>query len=435
MPRHVGALRRNQDTTQVRRFPDGRRRSRSPAPLGGPQKDTMTEKILLVDDEPAVLMGYERLLRKELKVTTVIGGAAGLVLLKHQGPFAVVVSDMRMPEMNGIEFLLKVQQASPDTIRAMLTGDSDLQTAINAVNQGKIFRFLSKPCDKETLVKTLKDCLAQFRLVSAEREILENTLRGTIYVLTEVLSLVSPAAFSRATRVRRYVQHVAAKLSVKNPWRLEIAAMMSQLGCVTLDPETIDAVYAGRDLSPQEQAQYIDHPLMAQELLKSIPRLESVAWMIAHQNRQLPVDWDIGDSEMREMRLGAQILRATLAFDLYLRKHRSSVEAALTLKRRFDDLDLRIVDALVELEPETAGDGSSSVPIAELTAGLILDEEVRTRSGLLIAAKGQEITAPLLLKLKTFAAKQHIANEFVVCPAKQPPPAASDRPELTTSPK
>jgi hypothetical protein len=223
---------------------------------------------------------------------------------------------------------------------------------------------------------------------------------------------------------------VASKLSLENPWRLEIAAMMSQLGCVTLDPDIIEAVHAGRDLSPQEQAQYIDHPLMAQELLKSIPRLESIAWMIAHQNRQLPVDWDVGDSEMREMRLGAQILRASLAFDLDLRKHRSSVEAALSLKRRFEDLDPRIVDALVELEPEVAGDGSSSMPITELTAGLILDEEVRTGTGVLVAAKGQEITAPLLLKLKTFAAKQHIPDEVVVCAAKQQspaPPAASDQ--------
>ena len=390
----------------------------------------MTEKILLVDDEPAVLMGYERLLRKEFQVTTVIGGAAGLVLLKHQGPFAVVVSDMRMPEMNGIEFLLKVQRDFPEAVRVMLTGDSDVQTAVDAVNQGKIFRFLSKPCNKETLVKTLKDSLEQYRLVSAEREILENTLRGTIYVLTEVLSLVSPAAFSRAARVRRYVQHVASKLSLENPWRFEIAAMMSQLGCVTLDPDIIEAVYAGRDLSPEERAQYIDHPRMAQELLKSIPRMESIAWMIAHQNRQLPVEWDVGDSEMRELRLGAQILRASLAFDLNLRKHRSAVEAALTLRRKFDDLDPRIIDALVELEPEVAGDGSSSMPITELTAGLVLDEEVKTGTGLLVAAKGQEITAPLLLKLKTFAAKQHIPNEVVVCAAKQQPPAqpaASDR--------
>jgi len=365
-------------------------------------------------------MGYERLLRKELRVNTVIGGAAGLVLLRHQGPHAVVVSDMRMPGMNGIEFLLQVQHTSPDTIRVMLTGDSDLQTAIDAVNQGKIFRFLSKPCDKETLVKTLKDCLAQYRLVCAEKELLENTLRGTIYVLTEVLSLVSPAAFSRATRVRRYVQHVVSRLSLENPWRFEIAAMLSQLGCVTLDPDIVEAVYSGRDLSAKEQARYVDHPLIAQGLLKSIPRMESIAWMIGYQNRPLPVDWDISDGEMRELRLGAQILRASLAFDLHLRKNRSRVEAVLALKRQFEDLDSRIVDALLELEPEVAGADSSIVAIPELTTGLILEEEVRTGAGLLVAAQGQEVTVPLLLKLKTFAATQRIPNEVLVCPAKRP---------------
>jgi FixJ family two-component response regulator len=380
----------------------------------------MTEKILLVDDDPAVLEAYNRLLRKELEVTTGAGGVAGLALLKQHGPFAVVVSDMRMPGMNGVEFLLKVQEASPDTIRVMLTGASDIETAVAAVNQGKIFRFLSKPCGKEMLVKTLRDSLAQYRLACAEKEILENTLRGTIYVLTEVLSLVSPAAFSRATRVRRYVQHVVSKLSLGNPWKFEVAAMMSQLGCVTLDPDTIDAVYAGRDLSPEEKAQYIEHPLIAQELLKTIPRMESIAWMIAHQNRRVPDHWEFADRERREMRLGAQILRAALAFDLDLRKNLSRVEAALSLKRRFNDLDARIVDALVELEPEKAGEGASNVPIANLTAGLILEQEVRTEKGLLIAARGQEITTPLLLKLKTFAAKQYIPNEVVVSPAKHP---------------
>ena len=380
----------------------------------------MTEKILLVDDDPAVLQAYERLLHKELQIATAMGGVAGLTLLKQHGPFAVVVSDMRMPGMDGIEFLLKVQEASPDTIRVMLTGTSEIETAVAAVNQGKIFRFLSKPCGKEMLTKTLRDSLAQYRLVTAEKEILENTLRGVIYVLTEVLSLVSPAAFSRATRVRRYVQHVVSKLSLGNPWRFEVAAMMSQLGCVTLDPETIDAVYAGRELSPEEKTQYIEHPLMAQELLKTIPRMESIAWMIAYQNRRLPDDWDFGDREMREMRLGAQILRAALAFDLDLRKQHSRVQAAHSLKRRFDDLDERIVDALVELEPEKAGEDSFSLPIAQLTTGLILEQEVRTDKQLLIAARGQEITTPLLLKLKTFAAKQYIPNEVLVSPAKHP---------------
>ena len=78
--------------------------------------------------------------------------------------------------------------------------------------------------------------MAQYRLVCAEKELLEKTLRGTVYVLTEVLSVVSPAAFSRAMRVRRYVQHIVTRLALGNPWKFEVAAMMSQLGCVTLRP-------------------------------------------------------------------------------------------------------------------------------------------------------------------------------------------------------
>jgi len=214
----------------------------------------MSDKILFVDDEPILLQGYQRLLRKDFQISTAVGGAAALLLVKQEGPFGVIVSDMRMPEMNGIEFLTRVRKLAPDTVRIMLTSGSDLDVAIHAVNEGNIFRFLSKPENKDTLAKTLTDSLAQYHLVCAEKELLENTLRGTVYVLTEVLSLVSPAAFSRAARVRRYVQHVVTKLSLAHPWKYEVAAMMSQLGCVTLDPNTLETVYSGQDLSPEEEA-------------------------------------------------------------------------------------------------------------------------------------------------------------------------------------
>lgn len=376
----------------------------------------MSDKILFVDDEPILLQGYQRSLRKDLQISTAVGGAAALLLVKQEGPFGVIVSDMRMPEMNGIEFLTRVRKLAPDAVRIMLTGGSDLDVAIHAVNEGNIFRFLSKPANKDTLAKTLADSLAQYHLVCAEKELLENTLRGTVYVLTEVLSLVSPAAFSRATRVRRYVQHVVNELSLAHPWKYEVAAMMSQLGCVTLDPNILETVYSGQDLSPEEEAQYATHPLVAQDLLKSIPRMESIAWMIAHQFEPLPSEWDTGDREMADTRLGAQILRAAIIFDGFLRKRHSRVEAAHFLTRRFSGLNPKIIEALMELEPEVAGEGTRTAGVADLHAGMVLQQEVRTKEGILIAAKGQEVTAPLLIKLQSFWKKSAIADSVSVSP-------------------
>src|SRR5580693_9859098 len=115
----------------------------------------MPEKILMVDDEDAVLVGYQRMFRNEFQIETAPGGAAALSALEATGPYAVVVSDMRMPEMDGVHLLTKIKQLAPDTIRIMLTGNADIQTAVSAVNEGSIFRFLTKPCEKETLGKAL----------------------------------------------------------------------------------------------------------------------------------------------------------------------------------------------------------------------------------------------------------------------------------------
>ena len=383
----------------------------------------MSEKVLFVDDEPVLLQGYQRLLHKEFQVSTAVGGEAALTMLQHLGPFGVVLSDMRMPGMNGIEFLLKVKTVAPYTVRIMVTGVAELQTAIDAINEGSIFRFLSKPSKKEVLVKALIDSLAQHRLLCAEKELLEKTLRSTVYVLTEVLSVVSPSAFSRAMRVRRYVQHVVTRLELTNPWKFEVAALLSQLGCVTLVPDTIDSVYAGRELSPEEQAQYVNHPKVTRDLLKNIPRMEPIAWMIAHQNEELPSDVELNQRDLGEMRLGAQIIRAALTFDALLRRRHSRVEAAHYLTKTCAGLDPKIVEAMVELEPETSSTRLRTVHIDALVNGMTLDQDVRTETGVLVAAKGQEITPPLLLKLRSFLGKGAIAGEVTVSQLVQQSPA------------
>jgi response regulator RpfG family c-di-GMP phosphodiesterase len=292
-----------------------------------------------------------------------------------------------MPEMDGAQFLAKIKILSPDTVRVMLTGNADMQTAVRAVNDGNIFRFLTKPCTKDTLAKTLTACLVQHRLVNAEKELLENTLSGSITVLTEVLSLVNPAAFN--------------VLRLPNPWRFEVAGMMSQLGCVILDPNTIEAAYARRrDFTPEEKDAFESHPKVAHDLLAKIPRMEPIAWMIAHQNHDAPMEGDIADREMADMRLGASILRIALAFDELVRLNFSKTEAAHKLAQQHRDLDPRIFEALVELKAEEHE--ILRCPVEKLAIGMILRENIEDGAGTLIVAKGQEVTMSLILKLKNF---------------------------------
>ena len=190
----------------------------------------MSEKILFVDDDPNLLAAYQRGLRKQFEIETAQGGEEAITRIKVAGPFAVLVSDLRMPGMDGVRLLGQIRQLAPDTVRILLTGNGDLEGAIAAVNEGNIFRFLTKPCAPDALATALGAALAQYRLVTSERDLLQNTLRGSVRVLIDVLALVNPAAFGRAQRVRRLARRLIAEIKLPSDWQLEIAVMLSQLG-------------------------------------------------------------------------------------------------------------------------------------------------------------------------------------------------------------
>jgi response regulator RpfG family c-di-GMP phosphodiesterase len=373
----------------------------------------MSEKILLVDDDSNILEGYRRSLSREFPMETALGGEQALKLVKNNGPYAVVVADMRMPGMDGVQLLIRIRALTPDTIRVMLTGNADIDTAINAINEGSIFRFLNKPCSKELMAKTLTAALVQHRLVTAEKQLLEQTLSGSIQVLTDVLSLVNPAAFSRAERARRYIHHVVTAMKLGNIWQYEVAAMMSQLGCVTLPPETIDAVYAGKTLCADEQAQYDAHPHVAYDLLSKIPRLEPIAWMIEHQNEPLPNPGS-GDSHPADIQQGSQILRLILAYEKLIHKGASRTEAAHNLSRQNKGFSPDFFAALVTLDPHAEEGEIRKCRIEDLLPGMIIQQEVRTTDDVLLVSKGQEVTSPLVFKLKNSLARRAIASDVTI---------------------
>ncbi len=361
-------------------------------------------KILIVDDEPNVLHSLKRLLHKKFSLETATSGPEALELMRRQGPFAVIIADMRMPGMDGIELLARVREEFPDTVRMMLTGNADQDTAIRAVNEGHIFRFMNKPCPPELLERNIEAALEQYRLVIAEREILEKTLSGTIKVLADILSQVNPTAFSRAYRIRHLVSQIVKAEKLPNAWEFSVAALLSQLGCVSLPSDLVEKVYAGIKLTPEEEKMFQKHPKIGAKLLQHIPRLERVAAMIELQlkpfreYRETPSTQD-----QRIIWTGAQILKAVLDYDQLVFLGKGHREACRLMRAREGEYNPNLLMILENQKLRETEGPIKLVRVDQLAAGMVLERDVVAKNGLLLASKGQEVTFALKERLQNFA--------------------------------
>lgn len=375
----------------------------------------MSDKILCVDDDPNILAGFQRQLRKQFALNTAAGGEQGLTLIRDHGPYAVVVADLHMPGLNGIQFLSRVRQDAPDTVRIMLTGNADLRQAVEAVNEGHIFRFLTKPCPASSLAQVLAAGVEQYRLVRAEKDLLEKTLRGSVQVLTEVLSLVNPLAFSRATRAHRLVRQLVAVLPVANAWPIEMAALLSQVGCVTVPESVLKKVYLKADIDPDERRMFEAHPQAGRELIGRIPRLEEVAAIVAYQEKrcdgQGPPD---EDRQGQDLPLGARILKVALDFDSLELLGCTRTAALDRIRHRSGWYDPAVVDALERVLADEVQLTVRSVAVEELKCPMVLAADIFSGNGSLLVSKGQEITEPVLWRLRNYAARGIIAGPIQV---------------------
>lgn len=358
----------------------------------------MLKRILCVDDEPNVLQAFERQLRKHFDIETAVGPERGLETIAN-GHFAAVVSDMRMPGMDGIEFLAQVKRMAPDTVRLMLTGQAELTTTIAAVNRGSVFQFLTKPCPTEILINALEAAVEQYRLITAERELLEQTLRRIIGVLTEILSLSNPLAFSRAQHIRHYVRHLAVILDLPDQWQFELAAMLSQIGCVAVPPEILEKIRGGDPLDAGEASIINSQSKIASDLLAQIPRLELVAQMVARQNEP----WNVSRQQVDRVVMGAQLLKIAQDFDDAILRG-GEVDAVLNRMTKRAEYNPDFVMALKQVEVAQDATQMRVINVSQLRTRMTINANVMSKTGLLLLAKGQEVTGSAILRLHNFAA-------------------------------
>ena len=385
----------------------------------------MSTKILCVDDEPNILSGYQRSLRKQFQIETALGGAEALAKMDENGPYAVLVTDMRMPGMDGIQFLQEAQRFAPDSVRIMLTGNADQQTAAGAVNEGRIFRFLSKPCSPEDLGHALTAGLEQYRLITAEKELLEKTLGGTIKMLMEILATVDPDLFGRAQALRLNMRALADALGAAglvaplDLWPLELAALLARVGTVAVPPHVAGKARQGQTLTEAEAKIWQRVPETGYTLLRNIPRLEPVAQIVRFQHKHFDGD-GVPDGPVRGalIPLGARMLKVLLDLTEIEARHIPRPAAFTLMQRQAKRYDPEVLAAarlcLIEAEPPPPEIPSIPIPFRRLAAGHILAEDIQTVEGKSLLTAGRQITDVLLEKLHNYAALAEIKEPVCV---------------------
>lgn len=380
-----------------------------------------TDKVLCVDDDPNILDGFQRHLRKKFSLDTAIGPDAGLARIATNGPYAVVVSDMQMPGMNGVQFLSRVREKAPESVRMMLTGNADQKTAMDAVNEGCIFRFLTKPCSPEDLSKSIEAGIHQYRLITAEKELLEKTLKGSLQVLSEILSLADPKSFGRAESIRDQAVILASLMHAEDTWAIESAALLSQIGNATLPPEVLARARARAFLTPEEKDMLGRVPEVGARLLEKIPRLHAVSEYVRWQAKHFDGSGvPSGPPAGVEIPLGARILKIACDLVDLGSKGASPIEALEEMKVRQGLYDPAILEkALLLFRPSmipmpSVAPSAIEVKVEDLSEGLTLASDVLLEDGRLLIAAGHVITETILSRLRNFAKVNGLQGPIMV---------------------
>lgn len=360
-------------------------------------------RVLMVDDEPLVLFGLQRLLRNYCDLTTAESGPAALKLMDEGEPFHVVFADMRMPDMDGVEFIEAAQKKHGDSVYIMLTGNADQRTAVEAINRGQVFRFVNKPCPADQLEDLIVTAGRRYEANRAEKMLLRETLMGSVKLLVDTIMISRPALGRASELIARDVEVIRLALGLDRDWRVPLAGSLCLLGC-SVSNEAGEVEQLTDELLVQGAE-------VGGRLLRRIPRLEDVAQMIERQRESGPMapDYALQQTSIR-VQTGARLLRFVVDFHRQTEACMGDREMALRLlERQRSVYDQRLVAAaklsLDQLAAATDGKARRvrvMMPIRSLEPGMELAQDVQTHEGQLLLRHGQQLNAVTVERLQTY---------------------------------
>lgn len=317
------------------------------------------ERVLLVDDDQNLLDSFRRLLKDDYELFTAEDGKEALGVMEACGPFTVIVSDLKMPGMDGIELLSRVSRANPDTVRILLTGHADLQAAMDAANLGYVYRFLTKPCPPELLRLSLEDACRHAQLVRDQRELF--ALKRCKVLLEGIVRGFSALVEARDVYLAGHQQRVTALalamgremgLTASELDTLRIAGLLHDIGKVYVPADFLNRPGILR----QEELSVVQmHPEVGYDILKHLDQDWPVAVIIRQHHERMDGSGYPQGLKGRFIVLGARILAVADVVDAMCshRPYRPSLGITAALaeieKNRGRLYDERAVDVCLML--------------------------------------------------------------------------------------
>jgi response regulator RpfG family c-di-GMP phosphodiesterase len=410
----------------------------------GPDADDAF-RVLCVDDEPNILNALRRLLRTEgYHVLTAGSGPEALALLE-QTPVDVVISDMRMPEMDGVRLLAEVKTRAPETARILLTAHADVGATIAAINEGEIYRYIAKPWDDTLLLHIVGDAAERKRLrherarlvkltqsqnealrdlnatleskvrartaeLEDAHEKLKRSFITSIKVFSSLIELREGKSGGHSRRVAELARGIAAhmKLSDTEVQDVTIAGLLHEIGKLGFPDAWLHKPLNA--LTPDERAEFVKHPVRAQRALTALDELRGAGEFIRGQGERYDGLGFPDHLSGLAIPLGARILALTCDYDTARQggAGRSPMSPArardFILARRGMHYDPSVVDAFVEMLAARGAVGATdrSVTTEELRPNMVLNRDVFAKDGLLLLAKEQVLDDSLIAQIRLF---------------------------------
>jgi response regulator RpfG family c-di-GMP phosphodiesterase len=416
-------------------------------------------RILCVDDEKVVLDSLKKELNKSFKdmlgveIAESADEALELIreLLKNNYEIPIVICDWLMPGMKGDELLFEVHKILPNTRKILLTGQATSEGVGNAVNKAKLYAYIAKPWQFEDFELTITEAFKSYyfekqiqiqqnkilelnkslelKVHERTKELIESrndlqkllnlTLQGSIYLLIDIFTKSFPEIFEKSIRMRNLARRIMKKEKIPNSWEVEIACLLSQIGCLELSHDILEKYKNNEPLNQKERKYFNSHPQRAYALLKKIPFLENIAFSIAEHLDDVKPNNDI-----------SVILRLTSDFDTLLVAKNPMEEIISTMRKNQNLYNKKFLDALLETydefgqveedymeEPEKASKENKpdvrSIHINELAVGDCLAESITNIHKDVLLPSGKEITKEILFKLKQLS-EDDIINEPII---------------------